>query len=176
MQLYHKEESIKDGGVNLHMDIKARDAEEILKQYGDMVYKLALSQIKNRSDAQDIFQEVFLRLVKNTKPFESEEHVKAWLIRVTINCSKKLFLSSWRKRCEELVVDIPFEDEHNSEVYYAVMKLPMKYRSVIHLFYYEQYSIAQIAAYLQRKESTVKSQLKRGREMLKGVLRDETEG
>ncbi|MFR2739611.1 MAG: sigma factor-like helix-turn-helix DNA-binding protein [[Clostridium] innocuum] len=65
--------------------------------------------------------------------------------------------------------------EQNSELYYAVLKLPLKYRTVIHLFYYEQYSVAQIAQYLKRNESTVKSQLKRGREMLKGVLRDDTE-
>lgn len=72
-------------------------------------------------------------------------------------------------------MDIPFEEEQNSELYYAVLKLPLKYRTVIHLFYYEQYSVAQIAQYLKRNESTVKSQLKRGREMLKGVLRDDTE-
>lgn len=73
------------------------------------------------------------------------------------------------------MVDIPFEEEQNSELYYAVLKLPLKYRTVIHLFYYEQYSVAQIAQYLGRNESTIKSQLKRGREMLKGVLRDDTE-
>ena len=72
-------------------------------------------------------------------------------------------------------MDIPFEEEQNSELYYAVLKRPLKYRTVIHLFYYEQYSVAQIAQYLKRNESTVKSQLKRGREMLKGVLRDDTE-
>ena len=101
--------------------------------------------------------------MKNKKPFASEEHLKAWLLRVTINCSKKFFMSSWYRKTEELVV------------YYAVLKLPLKYRTVIHLFYYEQYSVAQIAQYLKRNESTVKSQLKRGREMLKGVLRDDTE-
>lgn len=155
--------------------IETCDAEAILKTYGMMVYKLALSQTRNRSDAQDVFQEVFLRLVKNKKPFDNEEHIKAWLLRVTINCSKKLFLSSWRKKTEELIVDIPFEEEQSSELYYAVMDLPLKYRTVIHLFYYEQYSIAQIAQYLERNESTVKSQLKRGREMLKGVLDDDAE-
>ena len=160
--------------MSIHLE--AYDAEHILRTYGTMVYKLALSQTRNRSDAQDVFQEVFLRLMKQKKPFENEEHIKAWLLRVTINCSKKLFLSSWRKKSEELVVDIPFEEEHNCELYYAVLELPLRYRTVIHLFYYEQYSIAQIAKFLGRKESTVKSQLKRGREMLKGVLSDDTEG
>ncbi|MEO2187522.1 RNA polymerase sigma factor [[Clostridium] innocuum] len=157
------------------ISIEAGDAETVLETYGLMVYKLALSQTRNRSDAQDVFQEVFLRLMKNKKPFASEEHLKAWLLRVTINCSKKFFMSSWYRKTEELVVDIPFEEEQNSELYYAVLKLPLKYRTVIHLFYYEQYSVAQIAQYLKRNESTVKSQLKRGREMLKGVLRDDTE-
>lgn len=159
----------------MSIPIEACDAEAILKTYGMMVYKLALSQTRNRSDAQDVFQEVFLRLVKNKKPFDNEEHIKAWLLRVTINCSKKLFLSSWRKKTEELIVDIPFEEEQSSELYYAVMDLPLKYRTVIHLFYYEQYSIAQIAQYLERNESTVKSQLRRGRELLKGVLDDDAE-
>lgn len=175
MQPFRLSYGIKDGGNGLGISIEAEDAEAVLETYGLMVYKLALSQTRNRSDAQDVFQEVFLRLMKNKKPFANEEHLKAWLLRVTINCSKKFFLSSWYRKTEELVVDIPFEEEQNSELYYAVLKLPLKYRTVIHLFYYEQYSVAQIAQYLGRNESTIKSQLKRGREMLKGVLRDDTE-
>ena len=144
---------------------------ETVEKYFDMIYKLALSQTKNREYADDVVQEVFLRYIKTDKEFESDEHIKAWLIRVTINCSKSVFGSSWMKKTQPLSDDLVFNTEEKSDVYYATLELPQKYKAVIHLFYYEDLSVAQISKYLGIKESTVKSQLSRGREMLREKLK-----
>jgi RNA polymerase sigma-70 factor, ECF subfamily len=146
---------------------------EVLTRYSNMVYRLALSRTKNLSDAEDILQEVFLRLVTKNPEFESEEHRKAWLIRVTINCSTKLLTSAWFRKTVPLHEELKFETKEKSEVYYAVMDLPLKYRTAIHLFYYEDMSISQISNVLAVKESTIKSQLLRGRELLKTTLKGE---
>ena len=142
-----------------------------IEKYFSMVYKLALSQTKSTVNAEDVTQEVFLRYIQNQDKIQSDEHAKAWLIRVTVNCSKSLFLSSWFKRTVPLEEDIPFDTPEKGEVYYAVLELPQKYRTVIHLFYYEDMSVREIAESLGEKETTVKSQLHRGREMLKKLLK-----
>lgn len=136
-----------------------------------MIYHLAMSQVKNKSNADDIVQEVFLKYIQSPKSFESEEHIKAWLIRVTINCSHSFFTTSWFKKTMPLDEYISFEMDEESDVYYAVMELPVKYRTVIHLFYYEDMSIAEISKALRIKETTIKSQLSRGREMLRQKLK-----
>lgn len=146
-------------------------ADEIIKKYIDMVYRLALSRTKDKTHADDVVQEVFLRYISVKKEFESDEHIKAWLIRVTINCSNSIFESSWFKKTAPLDDEIAFDTPEKSEVYYAVLELPKKYRTVIHLFYYEDMSIAEIADCLGEKVSTVKSQLHRGREMLREKLK-----
>lgn len=150
------------------------DINNIVEKYADMVYRLALSQSKRVADAEDIFQEVFMRYIARDKPFHSEEHRKAWLIRVTINCSRKLFSSAWFRRTVPLgaQVELPyFDTEEKSDVFDAVMSLPRRYRTVIHLFYYEDLSIAQIGEMLMMKESTIKSQLSRARRMLAEKLK-----
>lgn len=145
------------------------DKKIIVEKYFDMIYKLALSQTRSRETADDVVQDVFLRFLKSDKQFENEEHIKAWLIRVTVNRSKDMF--SALRRTLPVIEDITFHDEEKSDVYYAVQELPQKYRAVIHLFYYEDLSVAQISKYLKIKESTVKSQLSRGREMLRETLK-----
>jgi RNA polymerase sigma-70 factor (ECF subfamily) len=146
-----------------------------------MVYRLALLHVNNASDADDVFQEVFIRLVKHIQKLQNWEHIKAWLIRVTINCSNTQFeRAAFKKNVPlEEVMESGFDEEGFEEaegdgpVVAAVKKLPVKYRSVVHLFYYEELSIAEIAAYTQQKETTVKSQLFRAREMLKEMLEGE---
>lgn len=147
---------------------------DITEKYFDTVYRLALSQTKEKHYAEDVTQEVFLKFFKAEKSFESEEHIKAWLIRVTLNCSKDVFLSSWFKKSAPLSEadgKITFDTTEKSDVYYAVSELPAKYRTVIHLFYYEDYSVKEIAQILKAKESTVKSQMMRGRNLLKDKLK-----
>lgn len=147
------------------------DKQRVIEKYFDMVYHLAMSQVKNKSNADDIVQDVFLKYIQSTKSFESEEHIKAWLIRVTINCSHSFFTTSWFKKTVPLEDELVFEMEEKSDVYYAVLELPEKYRTVIHLFYYEDMSIAEISTALRIKETTIKSQLSRGREMLREKLK-----
>lgn len=145
--------------------------EEIIRASFDMVYRLALSQTKSIANAEDVTQEVFLRFVENRRKLKSSEHIKAWLIRVTINCSKSVFNSSWFRKTVPLDNEIAFDTPEKSEVYYAVQSLPTKYRTVIHLFYYEDMSVKEIADCLNMKDSTVKSHLFRGRELLKKELK-----
>ena len=145
--------------------------EEIVKKYFNTVYRLALSQTKSTTYADDVTQDVFLRFLNKERSFESDEHIKAWLIRVTLNCSKSVFMTSWFKKCIPLSEELTFESEEKSDVYYATLELPPKYRAAIHLFYYEGYSVAEIAKITDTKESTVKSQLHRARELLKEKLK-----
>lgn len=146
---------------------------EIIEKYGDLVYRIAFNQTKRKEEADDVFQEVFLRLIKNIHKLKDEEHVKAWLIRTTINCSKDTFLNAFRRHTQELDMEVAWEDKQTSEVYYAVLELPLKYRRVVHLFYYEGYSLNEISSILQMNENTVKTQLSRAREMLKKKLEGE---
>lgn len=147
---------------------------EITEKYYDMVYKLAVSQTKNIHYGEDVAGTVFLKFIQCAKNFESEEHIKAWLIRVTINTAKSLFSSLWHTKTVPLVEDIPTDmPEEESDVYRAVMSLPKKYRAVIHLFYYEDMPIKEIAETLRINNSTVRSQLHRGRAILKEKLKGE---
>lgn len=155
--------------------------EHILQQYSTMVYRLAYARTKNEADAEDLLQEVFMRYLKSNVQFNSDEHCKAWLIRTTVNCSKSLLTSAWFRKTVLLKNPLEYSVESaegipgkgKSEVFYAVLELPEKYRMVVHLFYYEDYSVAQISAILQRRESTVKTQLYRVRELLKQKLKGE---
>ena len=154
-------------------------AAEALHQYADMVYRLAYAQTRNRTDADDIFQEVFIRLVRKGPGFESGEHMKAWLIRVTVNCAKGMWLSSWKRRMvfweDRNLAKIPAEEAPagNSALEEAMDSLPMKQRQVIHLFYYEEMSVEEIGEALNEKPSTIRSQLSRARKALKKKLTGE---
>ena len=151
--------------------------EQTIEKYSNMVYRLALARTRNIETSEDIYQEVFLRLARKMPNFESEEHTKAWLIRVTINCTKTMLNSSFLKHRADLDENMKFETPERHELYYAVLNLPIKYRTVIHLYYYENYSIKEISKILKMKENTVKSQLSRAREQLKkeveGGIEDE---
>ena len=145
---------------------------EIADKYIDTVYRLALSRTKSREHAEDISQDVFVKLLQNKKKFESEEHLKAWLLRVTINLTKDLFSSHWYRTTDELDENITYETNESNGVYDAVMALPQKYRTVIHLHYFEGYRVEEIAHIMASTVGTVKSQLHRGREMLKNIIEE----
>ena len=150
------------------------DVEQILSEYSNMVYKIALSHTEQQQDAEDVFQEVFLRLIKYRTSIKDENHLKAWLIRVTLNCCKDIFSSPWQKSRSELQDDIPADEaEDNEDIYAHVKELPDMYRTVIHLFYYEDMSIKDIAGILEEKEATVKSKLSRARKMLEEKIKAE---
>jgi RNA polymerase sigma-70 factor (ECF subfamily) len=145
---------------------------EFVERYSDLVYKLALSRTKDFSTADDVFQDVFYKYFKKRPLFSSDEHEKAWVIRVTINCSKSMLGSFWKKRVEPLDESLAVEQPEIQEVYDAVMQLPLKYRTVVFLHYYEGYTISDIAKAIKAKENTVKSQLFRARNLLKERLVD----
>lgn len=155
-------------------------AKELLDMYSGTVYRIAYARTRNRQDAEDITQDVFLKYISANKQFDSEEHRKAWLLRVAVNCSNDFVKSAhYRHRADfdempENGVEPSYELPEKSEVWYAVQALPEKYRIPIHLFYYEDMSIAQIAAITNERESTVRSQLTRARKMLKEILKEES--
>lgn len=150
---------------------RKEDVDYILNKYASTVYRLALARTKNTHDAEDILQEVFIKYMKANIDFESEDHRKAWILRVTINCSKNLLTSAWFRRTTKLEDNISVSIKENSEVYKYVLDLPPKYRTVIHLFYYEDMSTLEISKVLDTKESTVRSQLHRARKLLKEKMK-----
>ena len=146
-----------------------------MERFSTDVFRMAYARTNNKTDAEDITQETFIKYMKETKPFEDENHVKAWLLRVTINQSINLVTSAWYRKSTamEEADAIAKELEEKSDVYDAVMKLPEKYRVVVHLYYYEGYSVQEISSILKIKESTIKSQLKRARAKLKEMLKED---
>ena len=128
--------------------------EQTIEKYSNMVYRLAMARTRNIETSEDVYQEVFLRLARKMPEFESEEHKKAWLIRVTINCSKSILNSSFIKHRADLDENLSFETPERHDIYYAVLNLPIKYRTVIHLYYYENYSIKEISKILRKNENT----------------------
>lgn len=153
--------------------------DNVVDRYAGMVYRLSLSQMKNSSDAEDIFQEVLIRLVMHVDKLESWEHVKAWLRKVTINCARKYYHLYWNKNVSFIGVTDFYADEteeympkEEHPVRAAVGRLPSKYREVVYLFYYEQFSVAEISEMTRQKGTTVKSQLFRARVMLKKMLEE----
>lgn len=146
------------------------DFTKAFRQYKSIVFSVAYNYCKNVQDANDVTQETFIKYLQTATVFESEEHRKAWLIRVTINKCKSLLLSPWFQRTVPLEESLPFVDKEESDLFYAVMALPKKYRVVIHLHYYAGYSTKEIAYALSLGESTVRVRLLRAREKLKATL------
>lgn len=149
----------------------------ILDKYSETIIRLSYTYVKNTYDAEDIAQDVLLSLIKRSKPFESEEYERAWILRTTINKSKNHVASSRIKRTVSIedTHDMPSDDTdpaaaEESEVMEAVLSLPEKYRTPIHLFYYGGYSINEIAEIIRKKPATVGTLLARGRTLLKKMM------
>ncbi len=146
----------------------------IIQCYSNLVFGIALTHTQNRSDAEDVFQEVFLIYHRKRPDFHEQEHQKAWLIRTAINCSKRITHSNWRKK---VMLEQPpegvfeFRTEEENKVYSALSKLPSKYKTPIYLFYFEEMSIKEISNFLKTKQGTVKVHLSRGRAMLRDMLK-----
>lgn len=142
---------------------------QVMERYGDIVYRLALAQTHSSHDADDVFQEVFLRYLRAAPAFREEEHRKAWLLRVTVNCCKKFHGSFWRRHTVALSEALPAQNPEEGELLGLLEGLPPKYRAVLHLYYYEGYATEEIAAILGRSPGTVRSQLSRGRALLRNA-------
>lgn len=148
------------------------ELEQVLEMYGNTVYRLAYASMRSTMDAEDICQDVFLRYFQKRPVFESEEHRRAWLLRVTVNRARTLFRSAWFRYRLPLDERVAFPEPEERNLDEALLRLNGKDREVLHLFYYEQLSVREIGVLLGRKESTVRTQLTRARrrlgEMLKG--------
>ena len=168
------------------MQKKSLCADDSLQQtielYSPMVYRLAYSLVKSRADADDIHQEVFVKYIKNAPCFENAEHEKAWFIRVTTNQCKNWWKSAWKRKIiflseyneedrETFLSQSIHEERH--DIIDVVRSLPQKYRVVIHLFYYEQLSVEEIAGILEMKPSTVRTHLTRARQRLGELLKED---
>ena len=150
-----------------------QQAEALLDRYGESILRLAYSYLHNQSDAEDILQDTLIQYLRTAPTLESPAHEKAWLLRVAGNLSKNLLRAQGYRQADQLEETlIAQEREDLSYVWEAVKALPLPYREAVHLYYYEGYSTAQIAQILGRKEATVRSHLKRGREKLRPLLEE----
>lgn len=147
-----------------------KSIKEAIETYSDMVYRIALTRTGIVENAEDIFQEVFLKYKEKMPKFKSDEHEKAWFIRVTINLTKNLNQSAWNNRVVTLNESMTFENKEENEVFSVVCDLPQNYRTVIYLLYYEGYKVKEIAKILKTREGTVKTWLFRARQILKEKL------
>lgn len=141
--------------------------------YSDMVFRLAFLRTKNKADAEDILSDVFLRLVKNSHKIMGEEHLKAWLIRTTLNRTNSLLKNPYRTRKTDTPLEFFQEDTRQNEILPIVLELSPKLKAVIYMYYYEGYSVNEIGKICSISVGTVKSRLSRARELLKSKLEGE---
>lgn len=156
--------------------MQTEEFRKLVQQYQQSLLVVAFNYCRSRSDAEDVVQDVFLKLYRKPPHLDDPKALHFWLIRMTINRSKDLLRSAWRRK------SVPLDDaasalsapstERNRAVFDAVMSLEQKYREVVLLYYYEDYSIAEIADLLSRKETTVQTQLMRARRQLKTLLQE----
>lgn len=148
---------------------------ELVEKYSAMIYRLAYARLQNISDAEDVTQEVLLKYIRSGKTFNDEEHRKAWILKVTVNTIKTMATLAFRRHdvALEEASDMSYSPQEPSGVKEAVRQLPEKYRTVIHLFYFEDLSVNEIAKITGKTAGTVKSQLSRAREKLKELLSED---
>lgn len=150
-----------------------QEAARAIERYSDTVRRLCMIHLKNYADTEDIFQTVFLKYVLSSVRFENDEHEKAWFIRVTINACKDLLKSFFRSHTVSLeeVMELPAElSPDHSEVLEAVLSLPQKYRDVVYLHYFEEYTAPEISRALGKNVNTVYTLLKRSKQILREKL------
>ena len=153
-----------------------RAAAALAEQYAGMLYRLAYARTGSRADAEDVMQEVFVRLLRARPEFRDEEHAKAWLLRVGARCAADVLRAPWRRREGPLDDGLPApEPPGEGGVVEAVLALPAKYRAAVHLYYYEELSVAEIAAVLGKSEGAVKSRLFRARALLRRYLKEDSD-
>ncbi len=153
-----------------------RSVQELFEKYQDNLYIIAFNVCKNAEDAKDVVQDTFIQYYSAKKEFDDEQHIRAWLIRVAINKAKNVNNTFWRRNkmsLEDYMETLTFETPESEELFETVMHLPEKYRIVVHLFYYEDYNVHEIADILKLTESNVKVRLSRGRSLLKEKLQEE---
>lgn len=151
---------------------KIQQAEKIVRQYADMIYRIALHNLKNPTDAEDIFQEVCMALLTKNAPLYDDVHIKHWLIRVTINKCSNFKKSLWQSRIDSIDDHTELTAPETHFVMEELSKLPPHYRNIIYLYYYEEYTVPEIAEILSKSKNTINSQLQRARKKLKKLLEE----
>ena len=149
---------------------------ELAALYQDNLFAAAFNICQNAQDAEDVIQDTFIQYHTTKKEFVNEQHIRAWLIRVAINKAKNVTRTFWRRNkisIEDYMETLTFETPESADLFETVMQLPEKYRIVIHLYYYEDYAVSEIADILKLSESNVKTRLSRGRAMLRKELEGE---
>ena len=148
--------------------------EALARRYAGDVFRLAYARTGSRADAEDVMQETFVRLLRARPAFAEPEHARAWLLRVAANCANDWFRAPWRRREGPLEDALPAPEEPEpGGVMEAVLALPAKYRIPIHLYYYEELSVAEIAKIMGKSEGAVKSRLFRARALLRDMLKED---
>ena len=154
--------------------MRAQDEmQRVVEEYSSSLLRAAYSLLKNREDSEDAVQETFLRYMEKAPVFTSREHEKAWLLRVAVNISKNHLSSAWFRKRTDLKEDIPALEQEEKEVLESVLKLSAKYRTVIHLYYYEGYSLSEISQILRSPLSTITTRLSRARKKLAILLKED---
>lgn len=155
-----------------------QSVQELFETYQNNLYAVAFNVCKNAQDAEDVVQDTFIQYYSSKKEFDNERHIRAWLIRVAINKAKNMNRAFWRRNkmsLEDYMETLAFETPESEELFETVMRLPDKYRIAVHLFYYEDCPVREIADILKISESNVKVRLSRARALLKEQLREEWE-
>lgn len=153
-----------------------QSVQELAASYQSSLFAAAFNVCKNAQDAEDVVQDTFVQYYTSKKEFESEQHIRAWLLRVAVNKAKNITRTFWRRNklsLEDYMETLVFETPEAETLFETVMRLPEKYRIVLHLYYYEEYAVREIAEILKLSESNVKIRLSRGRAMLKETLKEE---
>ncbi len=145
---------------------------ELINQHADMIYRVAMHNLKNPADAQDVFQEVCLSLLTKKAPLYDDVHIKYWLIRVTINKCRSLKKSVWHSKVLPLKDAEGMSTKCENMLLEELESLPTNYKNVIYLYYYEDYTIKEIAEILQKPQNTINTQLQRARKKLKKILQE----
>lgn len=151
---------------------KTEKAEKIVRKYADMIYRIALQNLKNPADAEDIFQEVCMALLTKNAPLDDDVHIKSWLIRVTINKCINFSKSLWQSRTDSIDDHTELTAPETKLVMEELNLLSPDYKNVIYLYYYEDYTIPEIAKILGKSKHTISSQLQRARKKLKNILEE----
>ena len=151
--------------------------DELVKNYKDSIFRAAISVCRNVEDAEDVVQDTYIQYMNSSRQFESEEHIKAWLLRTAINKSKNIVTSFWHRNrvdIDEYLEETQFQEPEDRQLVKAVLSLPKQYRIVVHLYYQEDYQVKEIAEILNIPDGTVKSRLSRGRKILKDILKEDS--
>ena len=153
--------------------MNTQEYERLAEKYLDSIYRVAVNSCKHHADAEDVVQNTFVKLWERTESFADEEHARKWLIRVAVNECNSLWRSGWKRRTaylEEMTAEPVYQTAEKSGMYYVVRELPPKYRQIVYLHYYEEYSIREIAEIMHLSETAVKTRLLRARQKIKSAM------